>query len=101
MATLSRYQLRNPKTADTYPKDADIFPHWASWKAMRELDDKIHWEEIGRALTRCLRIAELEKGINRIRQARAAPDCLTHDPEVTGSNPVPATQSVGRNLRLG
>ena len=54
-----------------------------------------------RVLTRCLRMAELEKGINRIRQARAAPDCLTHDPEVSGSNPVPATQSVGRNLRLG
>jgi hypothetical protein len=35
-----------------------------------ELDDKIHWEEIGRVLTRCLRMAELEKGINRIRQAR-------------------------------
>jgi 5-methylcytosine-specific restriction protein B len=80
VSTLARYQLRNPKTADRYPKDADIHPLWAIWKAMRELDDKIHWEEIGRVLTRCLRMADLDKAIDRIREARATPGYDPNDP---------------------
>ncbi len=79
---VSRYQLRNPTTATEYPADADIFPLWAILQAMRSLDDKIHWEEVGRVLTKCLRMDELPAAIAKIAQARSDPG---YDPGDTTS----------------
>lgn len=95
VAILSRYQLRNPKTADKYPADTNIFPLWAIWKAMRELDDKIHWEEIGRVLTRCLRMADLDQAIDRIRQGRDNPGYDPNDPANAEANLGPRRPDLG------
>jgi AAA domain (dynein-related subfamily) len=78
---VSRYQLRNPATAKEYPDDTDIFPLWAILKAMRALDDKIHWEEVGRVLTKCLRMDDLPASIEAIAAARANPEYDPGDPD--------------------
>jgi hypothetical protein len=70
---LARYMLRNPLTESEYAADVDIFPLWAIWRAMRSLDNKIHWEEFGRVLTKCLRMADLDAAIETIRQGRLDP----------------------------
>lgn len=69
---VSRYQLRNPSTEDDYPADTDIFPLWAILHAMRRLDGKLHWEEVGRVLTKCLRMEDLAGAEEEIRAAREA-----------------------------
>lgn len=71
---LARYQLRNPTTADLYPPGTDIHPLWAIWKTMRGLDNKVHWEEVTRVLTTCLRMADVDGAIAKIREARNADD---------------------------
>jgi hypothetical protein len=71
---VSRYQLRNPATHDEYPATTDIFPLWAILSAMRSLDNKVHWEEVGRVLTKCLRVSELPAAIESIAKARAEAD---------------------------
>ena len=43
---LARWQLRNPLTVSMYPPETDIHPLWAIWKAARQLDNKIHWDEL-------------------------------------------------------
>lgn len=68
---LARYQLNNPLTKDVYPPDTDIHPLWAIWRAMRSLDNKLHWDELDRALTPCLRMNELDAAIETIRSARS------------------------------
>jgi hypothetical protein len=78
---ISRYQLANPSTKDRYPPDTDIFPLWAILFAMRSLDDKIHWEEVGRVLTKCLRMADLAAAISKIEAAREDPTYHPRDPE--------------------
>jgi 5-methylcytosine-specific restriction protein B len=77
---ISRYQLRNPATEAEYPSTTDIFPLWAILRAMRSLDDKLHWEEVGRVLTKCLRMDEVPTAIERIGQARAHDDYDPGDP---------------------
>lgn len=81
VSVLSKYQLRSPATETTYPDNADIFPLWAIWRAMRELGSKIHWEEVGRILTKCLRMDDLDAAIDRIRLARESQDYNPDDPE--------------------
>jgi len=71
---LARYQLRSPATSNAYDQDTDIHPLWAILKATRELEGRIHWEEVGRVLTRCLKHADLDAAIEKIRQARARDD---------------------------
>lgn len=75
---LARYQLRNPATKSNYSPEADIHPLWAIWYAMRELDNKLHWDELDRALTTCLRHADLDDAIEAIRDARTMDG---YDPE--------------------
>lgn len=69
---LARYELKTPLSQD-YPEGTDIRPLRAMWKAARALDNKLHWEELGRALTPCLHEAELDKAIELIRTARNTP----------------------------
>jgi hypothetical protein len=47
---LNRYTLRNPIHPANYPEDADLRPLNLIWKAMRHLDDRLHWEELNRVL---------------------------------------------------
>jgi hypothetical protein len=68
---LARWQLRNPLTANLYAPGADIHPLWAIWKATRQLDNKLHWDELDRTLTKCLRMADLDGAIAAIRNARS------------------------------
>ncbi|MFE7927728.1 McrB family protein [Streptomyces sp. NPDC057456] len=67
---LARYQLANPLTRDEYPPGTDIRPLLAIWRVMRRLDNKLHWEEMGRCLTTCLRESEIETAIGKITEAR-------------------------------
>lgn len=70
---LGRYQLRTPLNVNRYAADVDIHPLWAIWKAARSLDDRIHWDELDRTLTKCLRMSDLNAWIAKIRAARESP----------------------------
>jgi hypothetical protein len=70
---LARYQLRTPFNANRYADDVDIHPLWAIWKAARSLDGKIHWDELDRTLTKCLRMGDLDSVVENIRAARNTP----------------------------
>ena len=93
---LARYQLRNPLTKDDYPPDTDIHPLWAIWRSMRSLDNKLHWDELDRALTSCLRTDRLGAAIERIRQARAEPDYDAKDPTILDRLLGPRNPDTGR-----
>lgn len=67
---LSRYQLRNPSENYALPEDCDILPSIVIWKAMVELDGKLHPEEINRVILRVMRMNEIDAAVERIRQAR-------------------------------
>lgn len=84
---LVRYELASPLSPE-YPPGTDIRPLRAMWLAARRLDNKLHWEELGRALTPCLRESELDDAIQSIHQARATPG---YDP----SNPALMTTLLG------
>lgn len=70
---LARWQLRNPLTASLYAPETDIHPLWAIWKAVRQLDNQIHWDELDRTLTKCMRMSDLDAAISAIREARSTP----------------------------
>ena len=67
---LSRYQLRNPSDNDPLPDDCDVLPAICIWKAMRQLDNKLHAEEINRVILRIMRMADLDQAIEHIRDVR-------------------------------
>ncbi|MFH8766584.1 McrB family protein [Streptomyces althioticus] len=67
---LARYQLASPLTRDSYPPGTDIRPLLAIWRIMRKLGNKLHWEELGRCVTTCLRESDIEPAIEKIAQAR-------------------------------
>ena len=69
---LSRYQLRNPQENEEVPKDCDILPAICIWRAMRELDDKLHPEEINRVILWIMKMEDLDEGIIKIKNARVA-----------------------------
>ena len=69
---LSRYQLRNPQDNENLPADCDILPAICIWKAMRELDNKLHPEEVNRVILRIMQMKDLDLGINKIKNARGA-----------------------------
>ena len=70
---LAKYQLRNP--ADDlhgdYPARTDLHPYWAIWRAMAELDWRLHWDELNRELFWILRHDDVDVAIDRIRTARS------------------------------
>ena len=67
---LSRYQLKNPVDNDPLPEDCDVLPAICIWKAMRELDNKLHPEEVNRTILRVMKMEELDEAIEQIRNAR-------------------------------
>jgi|GEM_PF-4692903 len=74
---LARYQLKNPadESPDAqYPENCDLHPYWAIWKAMAELEYRLHWDELNRALMHVLTHRDLMPAIERIRIAREAAD---------------------------
>jgi hypothetical protein len=82
---LARYQLRTPLNASRYSPDVDIHPLWAIWKSARVLDGKIHWDELDRTLTKCLRMSDLDATIEQIRIARLTPGYDPADPAILES----------------
>ena len=67
---LSRYQLRNPVDNDPLPDTCDVLPSICIWKAMRELDNKLHAEEVNRVILRVMKMYELDEAIETIKTAR-------------------------------
>jgi len=94
---VARYQLRNPTTESTYPATTDIFPLWAILHVMRSLNDKIHWEEVGRVLTRCLRMDELPAAIETIATARELEDYDPGDPASAEQHLGPRAPDLGND----
>lgn len=68
---LSRYQLRNPVDEPGLPASCDVLPCVCIWFAMRQLDNKINYEEMNRVILRVMCMDELEAAIDKIRNARA------------------------------
>jgi 5-methylcytosine-specific restriction protein B len=73
---LGRHRLRNPLVNEPYPEDADIYPYRFIWRAMLQLDGKLHWEEMNRVIMRVLYQRQEQSAIDRIRDVRN----LTHGP---------------------
>ena len=96
-AIVSRYQLRNPATADEYSADTDMLPLWAILRAMRELENKLHWEELGRVLTKTLKMDDLPDAIEKIRAARAEPGYNPSDTAVMDAVFGPRKPDAGAN----
>lgn len=68
---LSRYQFSNPaEDTSDHPPDFDVLPFLATWNAMRQLDDKLHYEELGRVLMRVMRMRDLDHAVQKISHAR-------------------------------
>lgn len=78
---LARYQLANPLAAE-YPVGTDIHPLWAIWRAMRALGNRLHWDEMDRTLTTCLRNDEVPDAVAKIRDARSTPGYDADDPNL-------------------
>lgn len=93
---LARYELSSPLSPE-YPADTDIRPLRAMWKAARTLDNKLHWEELGRALTPCLRESELDEAIESIRRARDTPGYDPTDPAIMTSLLGPRVPDAGKD----
>lgn len=88
LQVLSRFQLDNPadvEGTEGYPAGTDIHPYWAVWKAIIELDGRLHWDELNRELMRVLSHADLDAAIEHIRRARAEPG---YDPTKGGTRMV-------------
>jgi hypothetical protein len=69
---LSRYQLRNPVDGPDLPVTCDVLPCVCIWDAMRQLDNKIHYEEMNRVILHVMKMSELPEAIDIIQSARRA-----------------------------
>lgn len=72
VGVLNRQTLRNPLDGTNYPEDTDVRPFRFMWKAMRQLDDKLHWEEMNRVLMHVRYAKDEDAAIAHIREIRAA-----------------------------
>lgn len=70
LAVLNRITLANPLFDVTYPAGTDLHPYRAIWRAVRTLDNKIHWQEMNRVLLHVLHDSDVPNAIERIRKAR-------------------------------
>lgn len=67
----NRIKLAPPgKVPDGVPNDSDLLPIRAIWRAFRNLDNRLHWQDINRALGNVHYEAELPDAIARIRAFR-------------------------------
>lgn len=67
---LSRYQLKNPVDGPNLPSSCDVLPCVCIWRAMRELDNKISYEEMNRVILHIMEMSQLDEAIQIIRDAR-------------------------------
>lgn len=70
ISILSRYQLRNPSDNYGLPESCDVLPCICIWKAMYNLNNKLHFEEMNRVILRITKMKDLEEAIEKIRRAR-------------------------------
>jgi AAA domain (dynein-related subfamily) len=78
LSVLSRHVLRNPLASADYPSNTNIHPYRAIWRAARELDNCLHWEELNRVLLKVLQEEDLPVAIDHIRASRpSSPDSYT------------------------
>ena len=68
---LARYQLRNPIDGPNLPVECDVQPYLCIWKAMRQLDNKLNYEEMNRVILRITSMSQLDEAISKIRDARS------------------------------
>lgn len=68
---LCRILLRNPLEGGEYPDDSDLHPFRAIFRTMRQLDDRLHWEELNRVLMHLYYEHEVAAAIERIADVRA------------------------------
>ncbi len=67
---LVRHLLSNPMDAGEYPPDSDLHPYRFIWRAMRQLDDKLHWEEMNRVIFKIMYQRHEDHAIEHIRTIR-------------------------------
>jgi hypothetical protein len=89
---LSRYQLRNPVDEPGLPASCDVLPCVCIWKAMRELDNKINYEEMNRVILHVMKMADLDEAINIIRNARS------HNGNYSDTDPVTLDAVLGKQV---
>src|SRR5206468_1732486 len=70
VGVLNRHVLRNPLDGENYPADSDVRPFRLMWKAMRLLNDKLHWEEVNRVIMKVLYVKDEDDAIELIRKIR-------------------------------
>ncbi len=68
---LARYQLRNPIDGPNLPATCDVLPYVCIWQAMRNLEDRINYEEMNRVILHIASMSELGSAIERISNARS------------------------------
>lgn len=97
---LSRYQLKNPVDGPDLPSSCDVLPCVCIWKAMRELDNKIGYEEMNRVILHVMEMSQLDEAIQIIRNARMKYDSYSDLDEITLNsvlgNPVHTDQPTAR-----
>lgn len=97
---LSRYQLKNPVDGPDLPLSCDVLPCVCIWKAMRELDNKICYEEMNRVILHVMEMSQLDEAIQIIRNARRKYDSYSVLDEATLNtilgNPVHTDQPTAR-----
>lgn len=72
VGTLSRYQLKNPAEGEELPQDCDVLPCICVWSLMRQLENKIHTEEMNRVVFRIMKMKDIPDAVGKILAARAA-----------------------------
>ncbi len=65
---LAKYQYNNP--LDNRTDEPKVHPYFILWKAMRALDNKIHYEEVNRVLLSVDEDSQIDIAISKIRVAR-------------------------------
>lgn len=83
VSILSKYQLKNPFDGTGFPDDCDVQPAICVWKAMLNLEGKLHHEELNRVLMHVRRMDEIDSAIKRIREAREKSVDYRDDTEAT------------------
>lgn len=64
----NRIRLAPPgKVPEGVPADADLLPIRAIWRAIRSLDDKLHWQDVNRVLGQIHYESEVPAAIERIQ----------------------------------
>lgn len=73
----NRVKLLPPgKKLDGVPDDADLLPIRAIWRAFRQLDNRLHWQDVNRVLGNIHYEADLPDAIAQIRKFRDKYDGL-------------------------